>query len=357
MRYLPSETQFIAYSPIDLKDADFYIRDGWGNQSGVLNVTNTDIEPLGESTVALTGCALYVPLNTTVHFGNDSTDTEYTVTARTTDTGTDAVWTIFLDTATGGTYTITYQGQTTNAIAYDAADALIQLELEALDGIGNGDVIVTSPAADIILTFADDMADQPVTGLTWTPSLTGAGSETFTNTTPGVYPTTTTGITVSPVLAEEIAASGTVTFTGQLLEVRIGEGNVTYDETVEIEYIKNRGRLDTVREGDEVPMDVAFDFMWEWINSVAGSDIPTIEDVLKQAGEASAWVSTSTDPCEKYCVDLEIRYDPNCGGDNNEKLSFPQFRYEKLSHDLGDSSVACTGKCNVTQAVGTRGYN
>ena len=355
MRFLKAKPQFACFAPIDLKQADFVVRDGWGGQSGVSAVTNTSEEPLAETVVALTGCNLVVPVGMSVHFSNDSTDTEYIVASRTTSGGTDAIWTIFLDTATGGDYTITMGGQTTNAIAFDATDETIELELLALDAIGFGDVVVTSPAADIILTFGDDLGDQPVTGLTWTSSLAGAGSETFTNTTPGVSATNTATITLTAGLAELIAAAGDVTFTGNLLSVRIGEGNMTYSETKNRDYILNRGNLDTVRPGDDMPMDVAFDFVWEYITAVAASAVPTIEDALKQRGEASAWVTTSSDACEEYCVDLEVHYDPGCGGTNSEIVVLPFFRYEKLDHNLKDSQISCTGKCNATEATATRG--
>ncbi len=355
MRFLKAKTQFAAFAPIDLKQADFYVRDGYGGQSDVSAVTNTDEEPADETTVALTGCNLVIPVGMSVHFSNDSTDTEYIVASRATSGGTDAVWTIFLDTASGGDYTITYGGQTTNAIAYDASDETIELELQALDGIGFNDVVVTSPAADMILTFGDDMGDQPVTGLTWTSSLTGAGSETFTNTTPGVSATNTTTITLTAGLAEIVESSGDVTFTGNLLAVRIGEGNMTYSETKNRDYILNRGNLDTVRPGDDVPMDVAFDFVWEYITAVTDSAVPTIEDALKQRGEASAWITTSSDACEEYCVDLEVHYDPQCGGTNSEKIALPYFRHEKLDHNLKDSQISCTGKCNAVEATATRG--
>ena len=355
MRFLKAKTRFACYAPIDLKQADFYVRDGWGGQSGVSSVTNTNEEPADETVVALTGCNLVVPVGMSVHFGNDSTDTEYIVASRTTSGGTNAIWTIFLDTASSGDYTITMGGQTTNTIDYAASIATVELELQALDAIGFGDVTVTKPGADYILTFVGDMANQPVTGLTWTPNLTAGPAATFTNTTPGVASTNTTTITLTAGLAEVVEVDGTVTFTGNLLAVRIGEGNLTYSETKNRDYILDRGNLDTVRPGDDMPMDVAFDFVWEYITADTASAVPTIEDALKRRGEASAWVTTSSDACEEYCVDLEVHYDPGCGGTNSEVIILPFFRYEKLDHNLKDSQISCTGKCNATEASATRG--
>ena len=43
----------------------------------------------------------------------------------------------------GGTFTLTYAGQTTGAIAHNASAATVQTALEALSNIGPGDVLVT----------------------------------------------------------------------------------------------------------------------------------------------------------------------------------------------------------------------
>jgi len=142
----------------------------------------------------------------------------------------------------------------------------------------------------------------------------------------------------------------------QSLEVKIGEGNLTYDEKRNIDYVLNRSLLDTVKEGDEEPMDVRFDFTWEFLKAVSttAAGTPTIEDVLKQRGEASAWVSSSSDPCEPFAVDVEVHYVPPCGGELDEIITLPDFRYTSLAHDLRAGTVAVTGQCNATQAVDVR---
>ncbi len=45
--------------------------------------------------------------------------------------------------ATGGTFTLTFSGQTTTALAYNATAAQVQAALEALSNIAPGDVYVS----------------------------------------------------------------------------------------------------------------------------------------------------------------------------------------------------------------------
>jgi len=142
------------------------------------------------------------------------------------------------------------------------------------------------------------------------------------------------------------------------LEIRIGEGNLNYTETKNMEYKLNRGLLDEVREGDEAPIDVTFDFVWDYLrgpSSVSGSGgTPTIEDALKQVGAAAAWTSSDSDACRPYAVDLVILYTPDCSTGDQEEITLPDYRFESLAHDLSAGTVASSGKCNATNAIVVR---
>jgi hypothetical protein len=141
-----------------------------------------------------------------------------------------------------------------------------------------------------------------------------------------------------------------------VLEVKIGDGAMSYTENREMEYRLDRGELDTVREGDDQPMEVSMDFVWEFITAVTSLDLlPTIEDAIKKRGLASTWVSSDTaDPCSPYAVDIEIEHDPPCGGEQREIILLPDFRWESLEHNAVDAQVSMTGRCNSKEAVITR---
>ena len=138
------------------------------------------------------------------------------------------------------------------------------------------------------------------------------------------------------------------------LEIRLGNGNLTYTETKDRIYTLNRGVLDDVRDGDETPVDVSLDALWEFLTAKSG-DPPTIEDCFKKRGGAADWVSSDTDdPCKPYAVDITILYTPPCGGIYKERIVLRNFRYEKLNHDAKNAQIQVSGKCNITEAVVTR---
>lgn len=141
---------------------------------------------------------------------------------------------------------------------------------------------------------------------------------------------------------------------GEEIEVKLGEGNFSYDEKRNMQYIRDRGVLDTVREGDEEPVDVRMDAQWEEITGATEATEPSVEDAMKQRGVAEEWTSTSDDPCEPYCVDLELTNTPDCEGVEPEVVLIQYFRWESINHDMKGGTLAFTGKANVKEANVTR---
>ena len=148
------------------------------------------------------------------------------------------------------------------------------------------------------------------------------------------------------------------------ITVKIGDGNLSYTERRNIEYILDKGSLDDVREGDEVPVQVQMDATWSYIKgpssastvtSGSPSGTPTIEDALKRVGAAANWVSTDADACRPYAVDLELVINPQPGGcGDQETILLSDFRYEEIGHGLREGNLSISGQCNVTDATATR---
>jgi len=123
------------------------------------------------------------------------------------------------------------------------------------------------------------------------------------------------------------------------VELKVGEGNLTYSESRTIDYTLDRGLLDEVREGDQVPVDVSFDVVW---SDMKGGDAKSI---IK--GEGS-YVSTDPDACRPYACDIVITYTPSPSGCGTPStVTLPDFRWEKCDSDLRAGTLSFTGKCNV----------
>ena len=86
------------------------------------------------------------------------------------------VQTITID-ATGGTFTVTFEGATTAAIAWNATAAAFKAALEALPTIQPGDITVSLATLVYTVTFVGKFAGENVTAMTTSAaSLTGGAS-------------------------------------------------------------------------------------------------------------------------------------------------------------------------------------
>lgn len=96
---------------------------------------------------------------------------------------------------TGGTYTLTYSGQTTAPIAYDAPAADVQAALAALSNVGDLDVAVTGgpgPGTPWVVTF------KGVLGGTDVAQMTASGTGLTGGSSPAVGVSTTTAGGANP---------------------------------------------------------------------------------------------------------------------------------------------------------------
>ena len=154
---------------------------------------------------ALSGTSLAVDLTMPV---TSTTTLGDVLTWLNTDEGTPAVNEIqtvsIAGGPTGGTFTLTYDGQTTAAIAWNATAAAVDAALEALSNIGAGNVICTGPpppGTAITVEFTGALAGQDVALMTIdTTNLTGGAPV-------GSVAETTTGRAVQGVLGGEATAS------------------------------------------------------------------------------------------------------------------------------------------------------
>ncbi len=336
---------------LELKNCVISLKDGWAGAAIVddLSIAGSDVTLEFDTLTGTPADTTIIPVG--VRFSIDTvTDTIFTITA----VNSNEQQGIDLDTPSAGTFTLDFLGVgPTAGIAYDATAGDVQTALELLSSISSGDITVTGTAPVFVVEFkgqylATDVASLVIDGT----GLTDAGAEAVTVLHAGA---TSWELTFTPALdvADLPANDDVITFLPQQLDIKIGDGNVTSTESNEFEYDLDRGLLDTVRAGDQVPMDVSLDFVYEYITTGTSEAISPM-DALKQIGGASGWVSSSADPCEPYAVDVQVVHTPICTTQEIETTVFPDFRSESREPDFGEASVSVSGRCNATQPIVTR---
>lgn len=169
------------------------------------------------------------------------------ITTLTSGTPANEVQTVTITgTPTGGGFTLTFSGQTTASITYNAIASAVQTALEALSNIDPGDVTVTGgpgPGTAYVVTFGGQYAHTDVTQMTATGSFTGGTTPTVavTTTTPGAG----ADLTALPSGWEDL---GWVTSDG-----------VTYGRTTDVSDVTSFGSVQPTRSdvtNDTITMSV-----------------------------------------------------------------------------------------------------
>ncbi|GMU26125.1 MAG: hypothetical protein AMXMBFR16_10300 [Candidatus Uhrbacteria bacterium] len=228
--------------------------------------------------------------------------------------------------------TIYLQDGLSGTAAVNEASAANNDTTLTIDGVNLNTTVSNQVPVGARFTLANENTVYTVTGRTPTN-----GATTDINFAPGI------------VNGANMANDAVITFLPQRLTIKIGEGNLTYTESKEYQYLLDRGDLDTVREGDAQPLEVSLEFVYEFVTTGTNEAVTPV-DALKQSGGANEWVSASSDLCEPYCVDVVVLHDPPCGTAQNETTTLPDFRYESLEFNLSDATIAVSGRCNVVSA-------
>ncbi len=303
-----------------------------------------------------------IPIGARFNIAGETNQIDHTVTGRTQGSstgGVNEVQTVTVANATGGTFKVFWGGMESTEIGYNANVAAFAAALAPLVNSPDN-VTVTGTPGNWTVTFQGLLANAPQPLFTTDISnLNGDNAYVaVAETTLGVLPTaggTTTAITFSPTLtAGTYAASAAITFKPQQVYVKLGDGNLTYTEHRDYQYLLDRGLLDTVREPKDVPMDVKLEGVYEHITSGTGEAVCPM-DALKGHNSADEWVSSSPDQCEPYCVDVIVDYEPPCAPVNRETTLFPMFRAETREINYSAATIAFTGKCMAKEPTVYRG--
>ena len=228
------------------------------------------------------------------------------------------------------------------------------------DGLsGTGAVNEGAPAAldtdldiDTLVLNTDDTDLVPVGARFTIAGETGTPVHTVTARTPTAA-SPTTNIVFTPALATGVVDDAVITFLPQRIQIAIGDGDLSWTENRELIYDLDRDQLDTVRLGEDQPLEVELAFTFVYVTTESGQEITPV-DALKRIGEATEWVSSSSDLCEPYAVDIYAVHCVPCGTDQDQDFLFADFRYESLEYSIQDASIAVSGRCNVTDITSTR---
>lgn len=130
---------------------------------------------------------------------------------------------VLTGTPTGGTFTLTYAGQTTGNIAFDATAGTVDTALEALSNIGAGEVTCTGgplPGTPVVVPFSGTLASTNLA------LMTGDGALLTGGTTPAVSITETT----KGYGAEKLAINAGIDALGAIMDTQLAAAGASDTE-------------------------------------------------------------------------------------------------------------------------------
>ena len=220
----------------------------------------------------------------------------------------------------------------TDGILYSATGAVIQA---AVDAAALALPVPNYTAGDIAITGG--------------PLTTAAVTVTYSGDSVQNSPQPLVSVIDDTLMADTVGI-GTLNFLPIALVIKVGDGDLKYTENHSYKYDLDRGILDTVRIGDDVPLDLTTSFTYEHITTGTNETVSPV-DFIKQRGPASEFVSSDPDQCQPFAVDFEITFQPPCGSSQPEVTVFPDFRAEKVEPDFKNSIITLTGKCHCLEPL------
>lgn len=148
------------------------------------------------------------------------------------------------------------------------------------------------------------------------------------------------------------------TGTPETLTIKMDDGNLTHQTGFNQEYILDRGNLDTVREGDDIPVQLTVVGRFTEITSSTGLGESPYE-FATQSGAASTHLSTGG-ACEPYAFDIILTTTPPAGctvGADSVQIeteTFSDFRPDTIDVDNQAGTITFTGRCNITLPTSAR---
>lgn len=143
--------------------------------------------------------------------------------------------------------------------------------------------------------------------------------------------------------------------TPKTLEIPISAGDFAFTLNSPTFIIMNRGKINSRKNGDEMPTDLSFSVFFEqWSYGNGSASGISVADCFQGVGGASDWVST--DPCGPFSISIVFEMDNPCAVGEKEVLTFGKFHADTIAFKEGNeyNTLSITGK--ALQQKPTRTY-
>lgn len=142
--------------------------------------------------------------------------------------------------------------------------------------------------------------------------------------------------------------------TPKILEIPISEGDFAFSLNSPSFIVMNRGKIDSRKQGDEMPSDISFNVKFEqWSYGNGSATGISVADAFQGIGGASDWVSTDT--CGPFSISIVFEMVNPCATGEKEVLTFGKFHADTLAFKEGNeyNTLSISGKALQQQPTRT----
>ena len=226
---------------------------------------------------------------------------------------------------TGGSgsasFTLSYQGQTTAAIAHNAPASAVQAALEALSNVGAGNVAVAGGAGEYVIAFTGALRDAEHT------AITGAGTGCTVTVGNAASPGggTVTNVPLAPVSPTQVSVYLGNSFAGMAKLTRLLEVTLQVQER-------------------HLPVFTLDDSEPSFATTVEGAGDPTARITVVQNSEADAYLQRLRSRAQQWCRIVANGPEIEPGFTHRLEITFP---CKFTNAGRGDTEGAYTGNYDL----------
>ena len=138
----------------------------------------------------------------------------------------------------------------------------------------------------------------------------------------------------------------TIRDASNVYEVVLEDGDLSFTETQNVIEVMDRGSLDHVRKGDDVPVSLSFTAKYVQLRDAAAD---TLYDVLKKTGNAASWATTGGAGEDVHLLTLTFIIRTPVSAGNDEYISFTRMYHTALTIAEGSefNTISFTGQASI----------
>lgn len=126
--------------------------------------------------------------------------------------------------------------------------------------------------------------------------------------------------------------------TPQSITLTLDTGDLSWEETDNLNVVRDRGDLSGLTKGDEEPVTGSFSIKFQQFIKQSFEADPTAYEALKNIGAAASWATTDPNNCGTFATRIIFEIASCVAGESSERITFEKVHLTKNNFEEGDEN-------------------